>query len=400
MHISSRQAIFLQHVAQTSDMPLLLEIDRAEGMYLYNTAQQKKYMDLIAGISVSTLGHCYPSVVQAVQKQAQTYMHLMVYGEYVCSSMVQLAELLCKQLPPHLNNVYFVNSGAEAVEGAMKLAKRYTQRPEIVSFKNAYHGSTQGALSIMGSEVFKQAYRPLLPFNKLLTYNNFEDIKKITTQTAAVIVEPLQAEAGAIVPMPNFLEALRQRCNETNTLLIFDEIQTGYGRTGSLFAFEQYPNAQPDVLLLAKGFGGGLPLGAFITNKSIMNCLQSNPFLGHITTFGGNAVCCAAALATLQVLLNTTYIQEVPQKYELFKRLLVDKTPKIKNLRGKGLLLALEFEDFECTKKVMQGCLQEGLITDWFLFADNCLRIAPPLIISPQEIEHACNIILNSTQNI
>lgn len=390
MMVSQRQ-LFLQHIAQTSDAPLMLEIERAAGIYLYSTSG-KRYLDLISGISVSTLGHCHAEVVAAVQKQAATFMHLMVYGEYVFSPQVALATLLTQHLPPQLNNIYFVNSGTEATEGALKLAKRYTVRSEMISFFNAYHGSTHGALSMMGSEFFKSNYRPLLPDVRHLHYNNFEDLQYITPQTACVLVEPIQAEAGVIVPKPQFLQALRQRCTETGTLLIFDEIQTGYGRTGTLFAFEQW-DVVPDILLLAKGLGGGMPLGAFIAPEHIMASLKDNPYLGHITTFGGHPVSCAASLATLQVLLREPYLAGVKEKEQLFRRLLVHSA--IKEVRSFGLLIAVVFTDFTFTKKVIDLCIDNGVITDWFLFADNCLRIAPPLIISPAQIEEACQIIVH-----
>ena len=374
----------------------MLEIERAEGVYLYSTSG-KQYIDLIAGISVSNLGHCHPQVVAAVQQQAAQYMHLMVYGEYVYSPQVALATLLTQHLPPTLNNVYFVNSGTEATEGALKLAKRYTGRTELVAFKNAYHGSTHGALSIMGSEFFKQNYRPLLPDVRHLSYNNFEHLSQITTRTACVVVEPVQAEAGIIVPEAGFLEALRQRCTEVGALLILDEIQTGYGRTGTLFAFEQ-TGIVPDILLLAKGMGGGMPLGAFIASQNIMSVLTNNPVLGHITTFGGHAVSCAASLATLQILLTENYIQQVRSKEALFKDLLVHK--EIKAVRSFGLMIAVEFTDFAFTKKVIDRCIQKGVITDWFLFADNCLRIAPPLTITAQQIADACVVICQSIDEV
>ncbi len=392
----TQRQLFLQNIAQTSDAPLMLEIERAEGVYLHSTSG-KQYIDLIAGISVSNLGHCHPQVVAAVQHQAAQYMHLMVYGEYVYSPQVALATLLTQHLPSTLNNVYFVNSGTEATEGALKLAKRYTGRTELVAFKNAYHGSTHGALSIMGSEFFKQNYRPLLPDVRHLSYNNFEHLSQITTRTACVVVEPVQAEAGIIVPEAGFLEALRQRCTDVGALLILDEIQTGYGRTGTLFAFEQ-SGIVPDILLLAKGMGGGMPLGAFIASQNIMAVLTNNPVLGHITTFGGHAVSCAASLATLQILLTENYIQEVRSKEALFKDLLVHK--EIKAVRSCGLMIAVEFTDFAFTKKVIDRCIQKGVITDWFLFADNCMRIAPPLTITAQQIADACSVICQSIDEV
>ncbi len=390
--ISQRQ-LFLRHIAQTSSTPLMLEIGRAEGVYMY-TPDGKQYIDLIAGISVSNLGHCHPEVVAAVCRQASRYMHLMVYGEFVHTPQVALAQLLCDRLPTALDNVYFVNSGAEAVEGALKLAKRYTGRSELVAFRNAYHGSTNGAMSIMGSDFFTQAYRPLLPDVKHLTYNNFDDLDQITSRTACVVVEPVQAEAGVIVPQAGFFEQLRRRCTEVGALLVLDEIQTGYGRTGALFAFQKL-GIEPDILLTAKGMGGGLPLGAFIASRQIMSVLQHNPILGHITTFGGNPVSCAASLATLQVLLREDYIAQIPQKEALFRQYL--QHSRIKNIRSCGLLMAVELDaDFDFLLHTVHRCIERGLLTDWFLFADNCLRIAPPLIITPAQIEQACSIILES----
>lgn len=392
----TQRQLFLKHVAQTSDSPLLLEIETAKDVFLFDK-NGKSYLDLIAGISVSSLGHCHPKVVEAVQNQSAKYMHLMVYGEYVYTPQVQLANLLAKQLPKKLNTTYFVNSGTEATEGALKLAKRYTGRTELIGCKNAYHGSTHGSLSLLGDEYFKQAYRPLLPDTRQIAFNNFEDLTQITKRTAAVLVEPIQAEAGVIAPLPDYLPALRKRCDEVGALLILDEIQTGFGRTGTLFAFEQL-GIIPDILLLAKAMGGGMPIGAFISSKKIMDSFTNNPILGHISTFGGHPVSCAASLATLQVLLQENHIQEVKAKEALFKKLLIH--PAIKAVRSKGLLMAVAFEDFTFTKKVIDSCIEKGVITDWFLFADNCLRIAPPLIITPPQIEQACQIILASLTEV
>jgi acetylornithine/succinyldiaminopimelate/putrescine aminotransferase len=387
--ISERQ-LFLQYVAQTSDTPLCLEIERAEGVYLFDKSG-KKYIDLISGISVSALGHCHPKVVEGVKEQLEHYMHLMVYGEYVLSPQVKLAKRLCELLPKSLNNVYFVNSGAEAVEGAMKLAKRFSNRAEIISFKNAYHGSTQGALSIIGNEDMKRPFRPLLPDTKSLRYNHVEDLNEITTHTAGVICEVVQGEAGVIPVEEIFLTALRKRCSETGTLLIFDEVQTGYGRTGKLFAFEHY-RIIPDILLLAKSFGGGLPLGAFISSEKIMSAFKTNPALGHITTFGGNPVCCAAGLATLNAIIEENLTNQVAAKERMFRKLLVH--PNIKNFRSKGLLIALELDSWETNKKVIDYCIEHGVVTDWFLFAPNCMRIAPPLVITEKDIRLCCDVIL------
>jgi len=391
--LTNRQ-LFLSHMAQTSTAPLMLEIERAEGMYMYG-ADGKKYLDLIAGISVSSLGHSHPSVVNAVKEQAEKYMHLMVYGELVESPQVKYAKRLVEFLPPSLDNIYFTNSGAEATEGAMKLAKRITGRTQFISFKNAYHGSTQGALSVLGDEYFKRKFRPLLPDTLLLEYNNEEELKNISSHTAAVIVEPVQAESGITVPAKNFMLALRKKCNETGTLLIFDEAQTGLGRTGKMFAFEHY-GVVPDILLLAKALGGGMPLGAFISSKEKMNLLSENPALGHITTFGGHPVCCAAGLAAFNVLLGKNLIAEVEAKGKLFDKLLVN--PKIKSKHRIGLMVALEFESFDQNKKIIDRCIERGVLTDWFLFAAHCMRIAPPFIISEDEIRFSCSEILSAIE--
>lgn len=391
--ISNRQ-FFLNHVAQTSSAPLLLEVERAEGCYLYDK-EGKAYLDLIAGISVSSVGHSHPKVIEAVTQQVKKHMHTLVYGEFVQSSQVELAKFLCHKLPESLNNIYYVNSGAEATEGAMKLAKRYTGRGEILSCFNAYHGSTQGALSILGDESFKQSFRPLLPDCRLIYFNNFDDLQKITKKTACVIMEPIQAEAGVIVPENNYLQAVRERCDEVGALLVFDEIQTGCGRTGSFFAFEQY-RIVPDILLLAKAFGGGMPLGAFISSKEIMQSLSNNPVLGHISTFGGHPVSCAASLAALKVIVEEKLSEKVKEKERLLLELL--KHPKIKKVTSAGLLMALHLDSFEEVLKVQKYCLKNGLITDWFLFASNCIRIAPPLVISKEEIEKGCFILLESLE--
>lgn len=387
--LTNRQ-LFYNHLAQTTDSPLALEIEKAEGIYLTDTAG-KRYMDLISGISVSNVGHRHPKVLEAIHKQLDKYMHLMVYGEYIQSPQVTLAKLLTDHLPKNLDSVYFVNSGSEAIEGAMKLAKRYTGRTEIISFKNAYHGSTHGSLSIMGNEDFKNAYRPLLPDTRQIEFNNIDDLQYITTKTAAVIVETIQGEAGAIVPQNDFLKHLRERCNATGTLLVSDEIQTGFGRTGKLFAFEHF-GFTPDILCIAKGMGGGMPIGAFIASKNIMHTLTNNPILGHITTFGGHPVCCTASEATLKILLEENLISEVASKEKLFRDLL--KHPKIKSVNGLGLLLSIEFESYEQNKAIIDKCIENGVITDWFLFNAYSMRIAPPLTITEEEIKEACKIIL------
>lgn len=389
--MSPRQ-FFLQHLAQTSPFPLALEIERAEGMYLYDT-DGKSYMDLIAGIGVSSLGHRHPAVVEAIRQQTERYLHTMVYGEFVLSPQVQLAQALVSCLPPQLDNVYLVNSGAEAAEGAMKLAKRYTGRPEIVACRKAYHGSTQGAASLMSPADFTMGYQPLLPGIRHIEFNCETCLERITERTAAVIAEPVQAEWGVRKPWNDYLKKLRRRCDETGALLILDEIQTGMGRTGTLFAFEQYGIA-PDVLLLAKGLGGGMPIGAFIAPRHIMQALSQNPILGHITTFGGHPVSCAAALATLRALLHSNLIAQAPAKEALFRRLL--QHPDIVEVRSAGLLMAVELADFDTVQRVIRHCLDHGLLTDWFLFNNRSLRIAPPLIIKETEIHQACSIILQA----
>ncbi len=389
--ISLRQ-LFLNNVAQTSDAPLLLEIEKAEGIYLYDTGG-KAYIDLISGISVSNIGHCHPKVVEAIKKQAETYMYLMVYGEYVQSPQVQLAKLLTDQLPANLQQVYYCNSGAEATEGAIKLARKFTGRTEMIHFKGGYHGSTIGALSVIGDEYFKTNYRPLPPGTRCLQYNCEGCLSYITEKTAGVLVEPVQGESGVVPANESWLTALRQKCTETGTLLIFDEIQSGFGRSGSLFAFQQY-GVVPDILNLAKGMGGGMPMAAFIASAEIMDVFKNNPYLGHITTFGGHPVCCAAAMASLQILLQEDWIAQVKTKEQLFLKLL--QHPAIRAIHHKGLWMALVFKNFEQNKAIIDRCIANGVITDWFLFADNRLRIAPPLIISEAQIEQACTIILQS----
>ncbi|ASZ10031.1 aspartate aminotransferase family protein [Chitinophaga pendula] len=387
--MNNRQ-IFLRNVAQTSDAPLALEIVKAEGMYMWD-ANGKKILDLIAGISVCNVGHCHPAVVNAIQTQAAQYMHLLVYGELVQSPQVAYAQLLVNHLPGSLNSVYFTNSGAEAIEGAMKLSKRYTGRTEIIAFKNSYHGSTQGALSILGDEYWRNAYRPLLPDIQHLDYNQFEAIDHITTRTACVIAETVQGEAGGKVPQQEWLQALRAKCTEVGALLVLDEVQCGMGRNGSLWAFEQF-GIIPDILILGKALGGGMPLGAFIADRNIMWSLTSDPVLGHITTFGGHPVNCAAGMAGMQALLAENLLDTVHQKSQWFREYL--QHPAIKSVRGMGLLLAVELENFTLNKQVIDYCIENGVLTDWFLFAPECIRIAPPLIITQEQIRVACDTIL------
>ena len=386
--ISLRQ-LFYKHIGQTSETPLGLEIERAKGIYLYDT-QGKKYIDLIAGVSVSNIGHLHPEVVKAVQKQAETYMHLMVYGEYIQSPQVEFAKLLTEQLPEKLNCCYFVNSGSEANEGAIKLAKRYTGRSEIIAFKNAYHGSTHGVMSLISDTYFTQAFRPLLPDIRFLEFNNENDLQQISEKTACVVIEPIQGEGGVVFPEHDFLKKLRKRCNETGTLLIFDEIQTGFGRTGELFAFMKY-DVVPDIFTIAKAMGGGMPIGSFVSDKKIMDVFTNNPVLGHITTFGGHPVSAAAALANLKVLLSENIINEVNKKGEYLIAKL--NHPQIKSIRGTGLFYAVELENGEAVQNFIRLALQEGLITDWFIFSDNRFRIAPPLNITYEELDLVAGII-------
>ncbi|KAA2245812.1 aspartate aminotransferase family protein [Chitinophaga agrisoli] len=393
--MNNRQ-LFLRHVAQTSDAPLALEITKAQGMYMWD-ADGKRMMDLIAGISVCNIGHCHPKVVKAIQEQAQSYMHLLVYGELVQSPQVAFASLLTQHLPATLNSVYFTNSGAEAVEGAMKLAKRYTGRTGIIAFKNDYHGSTQGALSLIGQEEWRNAYRPLLPDIQHLDYNDFSSLDYITTHTACVIAETVQGEAGVRVPQQAWLQALRGKCTQTGTLLVLDEIQCGLGRNGTLWAFEQF-GIVPDILLLGKALGGGMPLGAFIADKEIMWCLTNNPVLGHITTFGGHPVSCAAGLAGMQALLDEQLIPAVKAKEQLFRNCL--QHPAIKEIRSLGLMMAVELESFPVNKQVIDYCISRGLLTDWFLFSAESLRIAPPLIITEKEIKEACGLIIEALNKV
>ncbi|HEV7330385.1 MAG TPA: aspartate aminotransferase family protein [Flavisolibacter sp.] len=384
--------LFLQHVAQTSTAPLAIEIIKAEGCTLTDVAG-KNYLDLIGGISVANVGHRHPRVVEAIKKQADDYLHVMVYGEFVQSPQVQYARLLTEHLPSTLNSVYFTNSGAEAVEGAMKLAKRITGRTGIVAFENSYHGSTQGALSIIGDEYWRAAYRPLLPGIDHCRYNSYEDLDRITLNTACVIAETVQAEAGVLPPQKEWLLALRNKCTETGTLLILDEIQAGFGRIGTLWAFEQF-GIVPDVLLLGKALGGGLPLGAFIADKTLMDHLTDHPVLGHITTFGGHPLCCAAGKAAFEALLDEELFKSVLQKEALLKQLLVH--PTIKSLHTAGLWAAVEFDSFATCKKIIDTCIENGVLTDWFLFAANCLRISPPLTITMEQLASACAVILNA----
>ena len=389
--ISNRQ-LFLSNLAQTTDFPLAIEIVKAEGIYLYGP-KGERYLDLISGIGVSNVGHCHPKVVAAIHEQVDQYLHVMVYGEYIQSPQTQLAKALVDTLPAGLDNVYLVNSGSEAIEGAMKLAKRYTNRRHLISCTNAYHGSTQGALSIGGNEEFKRGYRPLLPGTSQIFYGSFSDLAKINEDTAAVIIETIQGEAGIRVACTAYFQALRARCTEVGSLLILDEIQAGFGRTGTFWAFEQF-EIVPDILVCAKGMGGGMPIGAFIANKEVMGVFKSNPLLGHITTFGGHPVSAAASLATLRVLQEEHLMEQIGEKAKLFKSLLVH--PQIKAIRNQGLMMALEFESFDVLKPIIDRAIQLGVITDWFLFCDDSMRIAPPLTITTEQIQEACALILQA----
>jgi acetylornithine/N-succinyldiaminopimelate aminotransferase len=381
--------LFLQHVAQTSTAPLAIEILKAEGCKMWDT-DGNKYIDLIGGISVCNVGHRHPKVLQAMQQQMDQYLHIMVYGEMIQSAQVQYAKLITDYLPPSLNCVYFTNSGAEATEGAMKLAKKVTGRSQIICFQHSYHGSTQGALSVMGDEYWKNAFRPLLPDIYQAKFNEEDAIDRITTETACVIAETIQAEKGVNAPLKSWMYRLRKKCNDTGTLLILDEIQCGFGRNGTLWAFEQF-DIVPDVLLLGKALGGGMPLGAFVADQSMMNALTDHPVLGHITTFGGHPVCCAAGKAAFDVLIEENLIGQVYQKEQWLRAGLQHQL--LQSIRSRGLMMALEFKDAVICKKVIDKAIARGLFTDWFLFAPHCLRIAPPLTITKEEINEACIIL-------
>lgn len=384
---------FLAHVGQTSPSPQLITVDRAEGVYFY-TPEGKQYFDLISGVSVSNVGHGNSAVVDAVCRQAQDYMHIMVYGEMVERPQVEYATLISSLLPEGLDSVYFLNSGAEAVEGALKLAKRYTGRTEMVSMRRAYHGSTHGAMSMMGfpeGEEWKNAFRPLLPDCKAIEFNNFADLEQISSRTACVLCEPVQGEAGVRPPVDGYLQALRRRCSEVGALLIFDEIQTGMGRTGEMFAMTKY-GVTPDIVCLAKAFGGGMPLGAFVSSKEIMDCLQSNPVLGHITTFGGHPVCCAAGLAAARYLIDNSVVEEVESKGALYESLL-EKHPQVVEIRRSGLLLAVELGSSEKLYKLMDIFIEKGILSDWFLYCDTAFRISPPLTITTEEVCQSAELI-------
>jgi acetylornithine/succinyldiaminopimelate/putrescine aminotransferase len=380
---------FYKYQAQTTPHPLALEISHAEGSYIYDTSG-KKHLDFVAGVSACTLGHCHPRVISAIKNQAEKYLHVMVYGEYIQEAAVELAKLLSENLPKSLNTTYLVNSGTEAIEGSLKLARRATGRTQILYANNAYHGNTMGSMSVMGYEERKNAFKPLVPDCFPVNFNNEADLQKITSETAAIILETIQGGAGFIQPENDYLKKVRQRCDETETLLILDEIQPGFGRTGKLFAFEHFGIA-PDILVMGKGMGGGLPIGAFTASHEVMTLLQDNPKLGHITTFGGNPVIAAAALATLRELTETDIIEQTLQKEKLFRKLLVH--PLIKEVRGRGLMLAVIMETPEIASEVILACKELGLVLFWLLFEGRAIRITPPLTISNDEIEEGCKLL-------
>ncbi len=385
---------FLRKLAPTSPFPFLIPIERAEGLYLYGP-DGKRYADLISGIGVSVIGHRHPRVVDAIKKQLDKHLHVMVYGEYIQSPVNELAEKITSLLPRNLNCCYFVNSGAEANEGALKLAKRYTGRTEIVSCRGSYHGSTHGALSVSGNEIKKRAFRPLLPDVRFIEFGNMEHLTQITERTACVIMETIQGDAGVRIPSQSYLQAVRARCTETGTILILDEIQCGMGRTGKLFAFEHF-GITPDILTVAKAFGGGLPIGAFISDQKIMNTLTHDPMLGHITTFGGNPVCCASALATLSVIEDEGLMADVEGKGKLFEKYL--HHPSIRELRRIGLLFAVDFDSAEQVSSIVHHCKNNGVICYWFLSHPYSFRLAPPLTIRPDEIKECCEVILDAIE--
>lgn len=386
--ISNRE-LFLKNTAQTSSSPRLFEIVKAEGVYLYGPDGQR-YLDLVSGFNVSNIGHRHPKVLAAIQDQLEKYLHVTVYGEFVQAPQVQFATTLLDVLPGSFESVYLTNSGTEAVEGSMKIAKKYTGRRQIIAAEQAYHGSTQGALSLIGNEAYREAYAPLLPEIDFIRFNSIESLVAITEQTAAVIVEAIQGEAGVRVPSMEFMQALRKKCDETGALLIFDEIQTGFGRTGKMFAFEHF-GIVPDILMLAKGIGGGMPLGAFVAKKDVMDVIKDNPMLGHITTFGGHPVSCAAALASLQVIQDEQLLETVEEKAALFRTTLTH--PKIKEIRGMGLMMCIQLDSFQQVYDVSTYCAEQGVMIDWYLHCETALRVAPPLTISDEEIKHACEII-------
>jgi acetylornithine/succinyldiaminopimelate/putrescine aminotransferase len=393
--LTNRQ-LFQNYLAQTSDAPLQLEIENAEGVYLHGP-HGRRYLDLISGIAVSNIGHRHPKVISAIQEQLESYLHLMVYGEYIQAPQVKLAHALAATLPEKLDNVYLVNSGSEAVEGALKLAKRYTGKTKIVSCVDAYHGSSHGALSVCGNESLKQSFRPLLPAIGLINFGKLDDLDCIDNNTAAVIVETIQGEAGVRIASQEYFQTLRAKCDQCGCLLIMDEIQSGYGRTGKFWAFEHY-NIIPDVVVCAKGMGGGMPIGAFVSSREIMQSLTKDPVLGHISTFGGHPLSAAAALATIEVIQEENLIPNVDSKAELFRDALVHH--KILGIRNKGLMMAVEFDSYQVLKPIIDEAIKGGVVTDWFLFCDHSMRIAPPLTIENEQIMEACKVILQAVQKV
>lgn len=390
------QQDFFKYQAQTTPFASGFEVDRAEGNFIFDK-KGNAYLDFVAGVSANTLGHSHPKVVEAIKTQADRYLHVMVYGEYAQEKPVALCKLLAAATPEPLEMTYLVNSGAEAIDGALKLAKRYTGREEIIAFKDAYHGNTHGALSVAGNEYHKREFRPLLPMVNFIEFNNETDLSKITEKTAGVVVETIQGAAGFLVPNPNYLKQLKARCEEVGALLILDEIQPGFGRTGKLFAFEHY-GIVPDILVMGKGMGGGVPVGAFMSSKEIMTSLSHSPKLGHITTFGGNPLIAAASYATLKEVLESGLMDEVEEKEQLFRSLLVH--PKIKQINGRGLMLAVNLENPDFTLKVASRCMEKGLIVFWQLYRNEYLRISPPLTITKEEIEKGCRIILEAIDEV
>ena len=387
---------FLKYQAQTTDTPLAIEVSHAKGSFVYDK-NNKKYLDFIAGVSANTLGHNHPKINKAIKEQVDKYLHVMVYGEFIQAKPVALSKLLIDNLPNNFNQVYLVNSGTEATEGALKLAKKVTKRNEMIAAKLSYHGNTQGSMSVCGVEEQNSAFRPLLPNIKFIEFNNFNDIAKITTKTACVILETIQGGAGFILPKANYLKQIKERCKEVGALLILDEIQSGISRTGKLFEFQNH-NMFPDIIITGKGLGGGLPIGAFITSTKIMSELKENPKLGHITTFGGNPLIAASALATLEEILKPELMNSVLEKEKLFRKLLIH--PKIKEIRGKGLMLALIVDNLELASKIILKSLNKGLLLFWLLFEGKAIRITPPLNISNEEIELGCKIILEVLEEV
>ena len=387
---------FFKYQAQTTPFAAGFEVEKAEGSYIYGK-DGNAYLDFVAGVSANTLGHSHPIVVNAIKEQADRYLHVMVYGEYAQEKPVALCQLLAEATPAPLEVTYLVNSGAEAIDGALKLAKRYTGREEIISMKNSYHGNTHGALSVSGNEVHKREFRPLLPMISFIEFNNEEEFSKITEKTACVIAETIQGAAGFLTPSQNYFKNLKKRCEEVGALLILDEIQPGFGRTGKLFSFEHY-DMVPNILVMGKGMGGGVPVGAFMSSAKIMKSLQHSPKLGHITTFGGNPLIAAASYATLKEVLDSGLMNEVNEKEALFRELLVH--PKIKKVNGRGLMLAVELESPDYTLKVAKRCMEKGLIVFWQLYRNEFMRISPPLTLTQNEIRKGCQIILQALDEV